>query len=584
MTDLRHTLAIVGVGPRGHYALENFLRQLESSKSDQGLSVILFEESDQVGNGPVWDTSQPASNWSNINERSLALPERPEIQLGATMIGAFPSYHDWANYRPDDSDPNQPDIYPPRRTVGQYLSGRFRTLLQPLLQSGLATLIAERVDDVSVRDNGVAITTKAGATHTADQVLLTIGHQPTYRDPQVNDWIAALTSNSAARLFSDPYPIEPILEELHERDEVTLAVRGYGLATIDITRAAAEACGVFKIDDEQTRSHSFTPDPALALDIVPFSLDGLPMGPKPLNASLDMQFKPSQETLDDLSRQLSDPKAQKVAANETFLLNAIIPILAMTFSGLTNRRVFSSSEHENLERVILGWIDDPSYGHPSILSTENSPIDLLNELVGMATGTAPISLDYCVGQTWRHCHPTIYAALSHSALPDMALAKCIFLDEGLKRYSFGPPTESLQQLIALHDAGVLSLDYLSDPEVTISPDGWTLSNGSDQTQARVMVDAVLDSPKIKDVNSPLMQGLLKEGVLAPVHDDLGITTLKDGFIISHGDKALPIAVLGRLAKGTIIGVDAILECFGQRPRDWAAAAVARMAHTGNEFG
>ena len=40
----------------------------------------------------------------------------------------------------------------------------------------------------------------------------------------------------------------------------------------------------------------------------------------------------------------------------------------------------------------------------------------------MAVGAAPVSLDYCIGQVWRHCHPSIYKALSHSGLKDEVLA------------------------------------------------------------------------------------------------------------------------------------------------------------------
>ncbi|WP_262486210.1 hypothetical protein [Gillisia marina] len=37
-----------------------------------------------------------------------------------------------------------------------------------------------------------------------------------------------------------------------------------------------------------------------------------------------------------------------------------------------------------------------------------------------------------------------------------------------------------------------------------------------------------------------------------------------------------MAVLGRLSKGSVIGVDAILECFGPRVTDWAKAAAKRV--------
>ena len=59
--------------------------------------------------------------------------------------------------------------------------------------------------------------------------------------------------------------------------------------------------------------------------------------------------------------------------------------------------------------------------------------------------------------------------------------------------------------------------------------------------------------------------------------ELGIETKKNGIVISsENEKQIPIAVLGRLAKGSVIGVDAILECFGDRIEDWAKSFVERL--------
>ncbi|MEM1215355.1 MAG: hypothetical protein AAGJ82_06710 [Bacteroidota bacterium] len=35
-------------------------------------------------------------------------------------------------------------------------------------------------------------------------------------------------------------------------------------------------------------------------------------------------------------------------------------------------------------------------------------------------------------------------------------------------------------------------------------------------------------------------------------------------------------LLGRLAKGSVIGVDAILKCFGERKRQWAKVLTKRI--------
>ncbi|WP_227267715.1 FAD/NAD(P)-binding protein [Roseobacter weihaiensis] len=577
MTKSNFDLAIVGLGPRGHYALERFAQELSRADTVKAVRILLVEETEQLGNGPVWDLSQPDSNWSNVNDRILELPARPEINLGTAVIKSFPSYHDWAVTNPAARSEDNSDHYPPRNAVGTYLYERFATLLHPLVEHGIANLVQERADAVALTEIGACVTARSGVKFFADQVLLTVGHQPTQQDPQIESWQAEIEARDAVCLFDEPYPVGPIVDAAKRRTKTTVAVRGYGLATIDVVRAIADAHGSFSLRDEKLRELKFTPTKEVAPTIIPFSLDGLPMGPKPITEQLDRQFAPSEKVLEALGRELSDPELQARAKGKAFLLDAITPVIIGVFRGLEYKRDDTPSDNDALHHLVKAWIEDPAQGHKCFLDTGQPPIDLLKNLVQMANGSAPVSLDYCIGQVWRHCHPTIYRSLSHSALSDEVLADIIFTDESMKRYAFGPPMESLQQLIALYEAGMLDLEYLADPGITVTDRGWVLTSGEDHTTAQVMVNAVLDAPKIADVRSPLIEGLLQDGLVAPVHDELGVATTADGYVISQNESVLPIAVLGRLAKGTIIGVDAILECFGDRPRAWASSAAKRAA-------
>ena len=569
-------LAIVGLGPRGHFALERFIHELAVRDAAKHSSILLFEETNQLGNGPVWDLEQPESNWSNVNERVLDLPPLPKLDLGVTVIEGFPSYHDWAGCDPTEATSDLPDVYPPRKLIGAYLYERFEVLLRPLVTAGIVTLVQDRVDAVALAGTGCSITTRSGDVYFANQVLLTVGHQPTRHDPQIKGWQADVSVSNKLRLFDEPYPVDPVKDAIEADSEATIAIRGYGLATIDIVRAGAEAHGSFVVKDVLTREQTYTLTEPGSLSIIPFSLDGLPMAPKPLSESIDRQFAPPDAVLEPFRHKLSDREMQRRATGKAFLLDAITPVIATVFRTLDNKRGDAPAGADDLHQLIRAWIEDPVQDHGCFVNTQQPPHDLLKDLLQMAVGAAPISLDYCIGQVWRRCQPVIYDALSHGALADDVLAEIIAMDEGLKRYAFGPPAESLQQLIALHDAGVLNLNHLTCPDILVTKQGWVLSNGEKQATASIMVNAVLDAPRIADVRSPLIEGLLQDGLLSPVHDDLGVTTAEDGYVISTSGSALPIAVLGRLVKGTIIGVDAILECFGDRPRAWAISAAERI--------
>ncbi len=66
-------------------------------------------------------------------------------------------------------------------------------------------------------------------------------------------------------------------------------------------------------------------------------------------------------------------------------------------------------------------------------------------------------------------------------------------------------------------------------------------------------------------------------LIKPIYSELGIKTTKDGIIKTHHkNQFIPLAVLGRLTNGSVIGVDSISECFGPRVEDWAKATVKRV--------
>lgn len=574
MVSKRYSLGIVGMGPRGHYALECFVKTLAAEKSEMKATIVLFEENDQLGNSLVWSVSQPASNWSNVTERVLDLPVRSQIDLGQVTIPEFPSYHMWAGLEFDIWPANRIDTFPPRSDIGRYLEERCRTLVEPLVASGIAHLVAQRVEDITVADDIVTITTNDNSAYCTYQVLLAIGHQSTELDDQLKSWVDKVAASSILEVYTDPYPVEEITKHLTDRSRVDMALRGFGLATIDVVRAVAEQFGNFepRLDESHKLSYRLLKD--VDLRLVPFSLDGLPMGPKPLTPALDAVFEPSAEQLQKLAARLADPERQQLAADDEFLLKEMIPIIAGVFQTIDYR--CCAGTDGDLEDAIRSWVRDQYFSHPCMLRVDRPVLEVMKDLLAIAIGDEPVTLDYCVGQVWRHCHPVIYSALSHSKLSDAALAKIIALDESLKRYSFGPPAESIQQLIALAEAGLLDLRFVHDPAIENGEYCWTLSNGSETFCTPIMVNTVLDPPDIQTVNSSLVTALMDDGVFSQAHDSLGALTTQDGFVLPTDGGRVPVAVLGRLAKGSVMGVDAILECFGDRPERWAKSAVASL--------
>ena len=578
--EKKRTLAIIGIGPRGAYAFENLILALEKVGSLAQIQILLFEETGNFGNGHVYDIDQAQTNWININERALEITGRREINTGDLHIPSFPSYHEWIKCNFDEAKITEADRYPSRSKMGKYLLQRFESIASVLKESDVATLHIERVERVEVKsDQKISLITGSSSYRDIDEILLTIGHQETEESDQIKTWYNYASKLDNVRLFKSPYPISTFLTSMHLNEKSVVGIRGFGLAMIDAARGIASKYGTFIVEDETTKSCKYEPQGDVTGMLVPFSLDGLPPAPKPLNAQIDNWFKPTEAQLVEFEQSIEGTDVQKEAKSPLFLINAFAPMAAKIYMELPQAYLQNELSQEQVENLIRDYLQHESYAHPTIISHSQSAVKTMQCFVGMATGLDPISLDFCIGQVWRHCQPSIYDKLSHNSCSDEVFSEIIKLDEGTKRYSYGPPVESIQQMIALVEAKVMDLSVVTNPAFKLEEKGWCMTTNNKSITVDTMIDSVLDSPKIKAVNSSLVRGLLSNEWLEAVHHDLGVHTDENGYVVSKNKSIeVPIALLGRLAKGTVIGVDAILECYGTRPREWAKHAAHRHAH------
>jgi len=572
MTAVRK-IGIIGIGPRGGYALEKLILELVERNGLSNIHLSLFESTGNFGNGQVYGVNQNSSNWINITERILELAPRKAIDTNTLKIASFPSYQDWVDKDFAAVAKDTIDTYPPRAQIGKYLSQRFQSLAKPLIQSNIVALYKEQVNELKlVGQDYVQIITNTNRYEELDEILLTIGHQTTELDQQLLDWSLIAKNKETISLFESPYPVINYLDHENLNSKSIIGIRGFGLAMIDVVRAIAETFGRCTIVNEKTRLTTYQPEAKKTPILVPFSLDGLPPAPKPLNAKIDKWFEPTEAAILKFEEEIGNRQIQREAASPHFLITAFAPIAATIYSELPNAINPQNLSKIAIEDLIVQWLEDQSFEHPLVTPRKQAARKSMEEFVDMAIGKNAISLDYCIGQVWRHCQPSIYKQLSFNACSDKVFAEIIELDESTKRYSYGPPVESIQQLLALEKSGVLNLDLVNDPTIELTEEGWQFNLGDTAITATIMIDSVLDSPKIKLVKSPIVKNMLSDDLIKVVHDNLGVETDENGYLISNNNRKLPIALLGRLAKGTIIGVDAILECFGDRPQLWSKQA------------
>ncbi|NND32727.1 MAG: FAD/NAD(P)-binding protein, partial [Saprospiraceae bacterium] len=127
----KRTLAMIGMGPRGSYALENLISTLVDHQEAPDVQLLLFEATGNFGNGQVYDTQQTNDNWLNVSERALELQGRKSLIYKGIELPGFPSYHQWADFDQGKASTDI-DVYPPRAKLGVYLQERCQSLIEPL--------------------------------------------------------------------------------------------------------------------------------------------------------------------------------------------------------------------------------------------------------------------------------------------------------------------------------------------------------------------------------------------------------------------------------------------------------------------
>ena len=559
-------LAIVGFGPRGLYTLEQFYLHHSQNSPEELPTTVIFEEGDELGVGKAWSVHQPAANWINIADRALEpFPSRPAMRLSSLEIPEFPSYLQWLdrvmNHQPSDVK----DTFHERRVMGSYLTQRTTSLLKYLKDLDLITVISERVEKMTIQNTAYSLHAKQDKNVTARQVMLTMGHLPTelsdenqqFQQHAEKDGVhfsAACYSHEAMDIYA------PACQGTTGRFAKAICIKGLGLSMIDVVRMILEHdAGNFEKVDGSYHLKYVSADQKPV--IIPYSLDGLPSIPKPLGNHIDQYFNISHEKKSDLFKKLKKLRDQE-NTEITDLLQAIATEMSKVYLNLENTYSSDALSHKQCISLMVEWLQDPSKDHEHILSKDLPIIEYIDVTCGMAVGAVAPSLDYAMGQMWRQLQPDFYNIFSYKTRPEL-LSEFIKVDERTKRYSYGPPVESMLQLLALEKAGILNFDFVADPDVEMVEKGFKISSAEKSIIAPALIDAILDGPDVGKMGGPLIKDLLKNQFAEQIHEGLGFHVDYDTTHIVQHDRVEGLHTFSRLSKGSIYGVDAILECFNK---------------------
>lgn len=573
-------LAIVGAGPTGLSAMESLLRKLAASPRALVPRIVLFDPNPHIGSGPNFAPDQTDANVLNIAERLLQLEARPLIELHGQKFEGFPGYAEWASLESEW----ETDSFPPRSKLGAYLGARALSLVAPLAGLSWLSVVPNAVVRLSWSDHSAFAHTAEETYGPFSELALAAGHTPTSDDEALISW-RNHARTADVTLVTEPYPTHRNLDEKIVTSQDNVAIRGLGLAMIDVAKSLTEDRGgqfmSVEGDAGTLRYESSGREPKR---IVPFSLDGLPPAPKPVGAFMDARYTPTTRELDAFASFLvslgTEGRESSTSRNSVDkLIDHIATLHAHRFAALGERVRPHTCDADELTEIGRQWLKDGDDTHAVILDAAQPPEVVLREFANMALGSVPASFDYSLGQLWRHLQPKMYEHLSYVDWPEEELIALTKLDEKIKRYAFGPPVRSALCLLALVDANLLTFRLVEDPDIRLVPEGWQLDVEDDSLTANVMIDSVLDSPNLEEMTAPLIQQLKTSDKLRPIADGMGARTRRDGVSNSGESDSANLAVLGRIAKGTLLGTDAILEVFGPRQDAWADGVVRRASRS-----
>ncbi len=556
-------VAIVGMGPRGIYALERLIAYAGTGPESARIRVVGYEPHPSPGAGAIYDPSQAAYLRMNFAAEMVDMwsPREPQ-----PPISPRPSFEEWrvhAESRPED------DLrYPPRAEVGAYLSAGLRELLAAAPDNVTVQIERHRVERLTRGTEGWSVRSVAGDTAEAesgdelfDEVLLCTGH-------------LAATSNREHNGRPDAVA-SAYTEDLHSTRRVpggsTIAVRGMALSFIDAALTLTEGRGGSFSERGEGPLLDYVPsDGALEPGrLLPYSRSGRLMAAKPdpdLAASL-----PDLEPVGSLARKrllgLSPPlEIERDLC--PLLVDAAANMLAV---------VGSAAEIPHVGEVLDALLVPGSTRSPSD-GSEPSAREMLRRSILVGAGLERPDSLWALGECWRSIYPALIERAGREGLDPDSWPAFRSLAREMERIAFGPPLTNAAKLLALIDAGLIDLSFCHDPDVSAKDTaGYAMhAPGGRRADADLWLDAVSPPPGALHLQGGPIAELLADGWMRIPAHRRGIETAPDGACIgSDGRPVAGLAAIGRLTEDWVVGNDTLNRRLHPQTDNWARSIAGR---------
>jgi uncharacterized NAD(P)/FAD-binding protein YdhS len=576
---MAHNIVIIGAGPRGTYALRRLSLQLTRTPLDHPVVIHVVEKSGHFGGGGVHDVNQPDYLLLNtIASQITAVGDDDEI--GRASMSRRTLY----GFLEEKGIPVGENDYPARSHHGQYLASVFDWTENTLPHGVTLYRYPVTAVDIDLTDGQKVILDGAEAIE-ADEILLITGHSKLQVHPESKEaqWMQfAEECRHKRKNISYVHDVYPIPEKTaHIRGGESVYVIGMGLTAVDLVRAFSIGRGGTFQGGKYVKTGR---EPHIILG----SRLGIPYCARAFNQK-DSQYQPAIFTHEAISKLKSN-------SNKLDFQNDLFPLFwreveYVYYSTMLGNDFGSSylscetdAERKELikqsvrEDIRLKWesLENPmvemqrqQQGHSLFDSFESYMTFVINlireDLREAEKGNMTSPLKCAIDSVFRDCRDVLRSAVNFGGLTAKSHKYLISVfDRVNNRIAVGPPVESTRQLLVLAESGYV---MFSGPNPKLSVDekqGCFVIESENVRDSRKYVQHVLNgrihSVNIKNDTSPLMQNLLKKGILRTYinqQDDFqfepgGLDVTEDFHVIAKDGNPHPhICAIGIPTEGKI---------------------------------
>lgn len=597
-------VAIVGLGPKGLFALERLLAHLGTRESSSPVEVHLFHKEGRFGVSPVYAEDQPDYIILNV---AVGEVDAWGADEPPSRGGRGPNFVEWYGRRHLEAAPLTGEEFLGRAQVGHYLAEAFERIARDVPPGTRLVPHRGEVVDLAKEESGFRLhwQDQEGVEQTlvCERVLLTTGHSCRRLGPREREWRTFAGRHEFARFIPFVYPVQRVLAEILPKDRV--AIKGLGLTCIDAVLQLTEGRGG-RFERDRLGILRYRPSGEEPREIFPFSRTGLPMAPKA--ADLPDYLRPltfcSRERLERLRRR---GKVSLASVRHLLELEMQRCYYEWAMSGEFAERLAAMEADESAQRALVEAFhrarpDVPPFDPAPILDPagderfENGRAyhDFVTRYMGVEIerarrGFAGDGLKSAI-DIWFEARYAIGEALAYGGLTPEAHQDLLEdLAPRLKRVVFGPPLINLEKLRALADAGLLDFSAARAPRVFADEEAgvFALENEcGDVFQAEVLIDGRYPEMKLTEDATPLYRNLLRRGLVRPFTNQNGDGKSYQPGALDHTDgtqrvidaegRAHPnLHVIGIPTEGNLLGNFTIVR--GEVSDAWARETVARLA-------